>query len=85
MPIAGGTPLQLTHIESPALYASVSPDGNWIASYSGNGLFVMKPDGTQLTTLIPDLGGQRGHGRLVAMNAAVELRPEYLSRILRCK
>jgi Tol biopolymer transport system component len=59
-PINGGRVRQLTHIQSPILFASASPDGQWIASYSGNGLFVMKPDGTQLTVLIPDLGGIAG-------------------------
>ncbi len=32
----------------------------YIASYSGNGLFVMNPDGTNLTLLIPDMGGIPG-------------------------
>jgi hypothetical protein len=31
-----------------------------MASYSGNGIFVMKPDGTQLTTLVSDMGGLAG-------------------------
>jgi Tol biopolymer transport system component len=60
VPLGGGTPKQLTHIQSPVLFASISPDGKMIVSYSGNGLFVMKPDGTSLTTLIPNLGGIAG-------------------------
>jgi Tol biopolymer transport system component len=60
VPLSGGSPRQLTHIQSPILFASVSPDGRYIASYSGNGLFVMKPDGTGLATIIPDLGGIAG-------------------------
>ena len=57
VPVGGGTPRLLTQIQSASLYASASPDGTWIASYSGSGLFVMKPDGSELTSLIANLGG----------------------------
>jgi WD40-like Beta Propeller Repeat len=60
VPYGGGIPLQLTHIQSPGLFAAVSPDRQFIASYSGFGLFVMKPDGTGVASLIPDLGGLAG-------------------------
>jgi len=60
VPIGGGTPIQLTHIAAVGLYASLSPDRNYIASYSGNGLFLMKPDGTGLTMLVGDTGGLAG-------------------------
>jgi Tol biopolymer transport system component len=60
VPLAGGTPVRLTHIQSAVLFASAAPDGQYIASYSGNGLFVMKPDGTGLTTLMPDSGAIAG-------------------------
>jgi Tol biopolymer transport system component len=60
VPIGGGTPTQLTHIAAVGLYASLSPDKKYIASYSGSGLFVMKPDGTGLTVLINDMGGLAG-------------------------
>jgi Tol biopolymer transport system component len=57
VPLTGGVVTQLTHLQAAGLFASISPDKRYIASYSGNGLFVMNPDGTGLTMLIPDLGG----------------------------
>jgi Tol biopolymer transport system component len=60
VPIGGGTPTQLTHIAVAGLFASVSPDGKYIASYSGRGLFVMDQNGQGLSTLISDLGGLPG-------------------------
>ncbi|MCL4530773.1 MAG: hypothetical protein M1282_15355 [Chloroflexi bacterium] len=60
VPIGGGTPTQLTHIAAVGLYASLSPDKKHIASYSGNGVFVMNPDGTGSTTIVPDVGGLAG-------------------------
>jgi Tol biopolymer transport system component len=60
VPIGGGTPTQLTHLAVTGLYASLSPDEKWIASYSGSGIFAMKSDGTQLTSLLADTGGISG-------------------------
>ncbi len=60
VPLAGGAPTQLTHIAALGLFASVSPDKQYLASYSGSGLFVMKPDGSQLSVLVSDLGGVPG-------------------------
>jgi Tol biopolymer transport system component len=60
VPIGGGTPTQLTHIAAVGLYASQSPDKKYVASYSGLGLFVMKMDGTNSTTLVGNLGGLSG-------------------------
>jgi Tol biopolymer transport system component len=60
VPIGGGTPTQLTHITAVGLYASQSPDKKYIASYSGLGVFVMKMDGTNSTTLVSNLGGLSG-------------------------
>lgn len=34
------------------LFGSRSPDGQFLASYSLNGIFVMRIDGTQLTQLL---------------------------------
>jgi len=42
VPTIGGIPTQLTHIQAPGLYGSVSPDGQQLASFSGNGIFVMR-------------------------------------------
>jgi Tol biopolymer transport system component len=60
VPAAGGIPVQLTHIQAPGLYASVSPGGQWLASYSGNGIFVMRPDGSGLSMIVKDVGGVAG-------------------------
>ena len=57
VPLSGGVPDQLTHIQTTGLYASVSPDGKYIASTSGMGLFVMHQDGSELTILIDNSGG----------------------------
>ena len=45
---------RLTNIQSLGLFASFAPDAQHIASYSLNGIFVMKPDGSELTMLIPN-------------------------------
>jgi Tol biopolymer transport system component len=60
VPLAGGNVTRITNIGATGLFASISPDRRFIASYSGNGLFVMNPDGTNLTLLIPDMGGIPG-------------------------
>ncbi len=60
VPLGGGNVTRLTNIEATSLFATISPDKRFIASYSGGGLFVMNPDGTGLTLLIPDTGGIPG-------------------------
>ena len=60
VPLKGGNPVQITHLQTTSLFASLSPDKKYIASYSGNGIFVMNPDGTGLTMLVGDLGGMPG-------------------------
>jgi WD40 repeat protein len=54
VPVTGGEMTQLTNIQSMGLFGSLSPDNQYLASYSLNGIFVMKIDGTQLTQLIPN-------------------------------
>lgn len=56
VPITGGIPTQLTNIQTIGLFASISPDKKRIASVSGEGLFVMDLDGSNLTQLISDPG-----------------------------
>ena len=56
VPIAGGKPTQLTHIQTINLFASISPDKKHVVSVSGDGLFVMDLDGSNLTRLISDPG-----------------------------
>ncbi len=60
VPVSGGAITQLTHIQTPGLYASISPDNRTIVSFSTNRIFVMNPDGTDLTMLISDTGGNMG-------------------------
>jgi Tol biopolymer transport system component len=56
VPISGGTPTQLTHIQTINLFASISPDQRYLASVSGDGIFVMDVDGSNLTQLVSDPG-----------------------------
>jgi len=56
--INGGKPERLTHIGDIGLYADFAPDGQYVAFASLSGVFVMKPDGSNLTKLVGDaLGG----------------------------
>jgi len=59
-PVSGGALTRLTHIQASSLYASVSPDGKHIVSFSGSGIFVMNVDGSELTILVPNLDGFTG-------------------------
>ena len=52
VPITGGEVVRLTQIQTINLFGSVSPDGNRIASMSGEGLFVMDWDGSNITQLL---------------------------------
>jgi hypothetical protein len=60
VPIKGGVLTRLTHIQSLGLFASISPDDQHIASFSSDGLFVMNPDGSNLTALVPNMAGIPG-------------------------
>jgi Tol biopolymer transport system component len=55
VPVEGGAITQLTHLQAPYLYASLSPDKEHIVSYGGDEIFIMKPDGLELTVLISGL------------------------------
>ena len=57
---SGGVPIQLTHIQSPSLYATPSPDGGQLASFSSSGIFVMGLDGSDLTMIVNDVGSIPG-------------------------
>lgn len=54
VPVTGGNITQLTNIQTTNLFASFAPDGKHIVSHSTSGIFVMKPDGSELTMLIPN-------------------------------
>lgn len=56
VPLGGGTPKQLTNIQTINLFGSISPDQKHIASVSGDGLFVMDLDGSNLTQILSDPG-----------------------------
>ena len=60
VPIGGGAPVQLTRIATTGLFASLSPDKKYIASYSGNGIFLMNMEGTELTIFFNDIAGAPG-------------------------
>jgi Tol biopolymer transport system component len=52
--LTGGTPKRLTYLQAFKLFASLSPDKKYIASLSGDGIFVMDVDGSNLTQLLND-------------------------------
>jgi Tol biopolymer transport system component len=60
VPITGGPLKRLTQIKSLGLFASLSPDHQHFASFSSDGIFVMNPDGSNLTQLIPNMAGISG-------------------------
>jgi Tol biopolymer transport system component len=60
VPIPGGTLKRLTHIQALGLFASISPDYQHIASFSSDGIFVMNPDGSELTSILRNLAGISG-------------------------
>jgi Tol biopolymer transport system component len=56
VPVTGGVPSRLTNLHTINLFASISPDGEHIASLSGDGIFVMDLDGSNLTQVVSDSG-----------------------------
>jgi Tol biopolymer transport system component len=54
VPMTGGVPRQLTHIQEPGLFASLSPDQKHLSSLSAEGIFMMDLDGSSLTQVISD-------------------------------
>lgn len=57
VPLNGGKAQQLTHINGTGLYADFAPDGQYVAFMSATGVFVMRPDGSNLVQLDNDLVG----------------------------
>jgi Tol biopolymer transport system component len=53
VPAAGGAPRRLTHLQDTGLSGAFSPAGNWLAFASSSGLYLMRPDGSALTQLVP--------------------------------
>ena len=58
--VGGGEIERLTNIRHRGLYADLSPDNQYIASFSKDNIFVMKPDGSELTILVSGLNGFAG-------------------------
>jgi Tol biopolymer transport system component len=56
VPITGGVPTRLTNLQTINLFASISPDQQHLASLSGEGIFIMDLDGSNLTQLVSDPG-----------------------------
>ena len=50
--LATGKMESLTHIADTGMYGDFAPDGQHVAFVSSSGLFVMKPDGANLTRLL---------------------------------
>jgi len=65
VPLSGGEPTRLTHVYSPGPFASISPDSGFIASYSASGIFVMNPQGGELTQIVNYTGGIPGAVRWI--------------------
>jgi len=57
VPVDGGEITRVTNIRHRSLYASFSPDNQYVASFNRDNIFVMKPDGSELTILISELHG----------------------------
>ena len=56
VPITGGVPIRLTQLQTINLFASISPDKKNIASVSGEGIFLMDLDGSNLIRLLSNPG-----------------------------
>ena len=60
VPVSGGEITRLTNIQTLGLFGSIAPDREHMASYSINGIFVMKLDGSELTSLLSNPQGVPG-------------------------
>lgn len=52
IPVNGGRPEQLTTISETGLYGAFSPDGQFIAFATFNGLYLMRPDGSSVEKIL---------------------------------
>jgi Tol biopolymer transport system component len=55
VPITAREVTRITYLHTSHLHASISPDKKYVASFSRDNLFVMKPDGSEITVIIPGL------------------------------
>jgi Tol biopolymer transport system component len=65
VPVDGGTITQLTNIQSSGLFASFAPDSKHVVSHSSDGIFVMNPDGSEITMLISNTQSAAGTVRWI--------------------
>jgi Tol biopolymer transport system component len=65
VPLAGGEPVRLTHLYTPGLFADLSPDSKFIASYGSSGIVVMDLQGGNLTQIVNYTGGIVGAVRWI--------------------
>jgi hypothetical protein len=56
VPKTSGEITRLTYLYTVALYGGVSPDNNYVVSYSRDNIFIMRPDGSDITVILPGLG-----------------------------
>jgi Tol biopolymer transport system component len=54
--VQGGQAQQVTQVKGVNMSAAFSPDQQWLAFASEKGLFVMRPDGSQLTQVVDQFG-----------------------------
>jgi len=54
VPLTGGEPTRLTQLQTVKLFGSLSPDNQHIASVSGDGIFAMNLDGSNIIRLLSD-------------------------------
>jgi len=52
VPVQGGQPERLTQISAEGLYGAFAPDGRHIAFVDFDGVYIMKPDGTEILQLL---------------------------------
>lgn len=57
IPVSGGTPEQISHINEAGLYGGFSPNGSQIAFASQTGLYTLNPDGSNLQKLLETSAG----------------------------
>lgn len=57
IPVSGGSPEQISHINEAGLYGGFSPNGSQIAFASQTGLYTINPDGSNLQKLLETSAG----------------------------
>jgi Tol biopolymer transport system component len=50
---ASDPPVRLTELYDTGMYGDFSDDGQWVAFIAASGVYVMKPDGSEVTPMVP--------------------------------